>query len=291
MGLEGITVAQVATRFVARLFLMTLTLLLAACSTTTVVATTGDTADNSSDPAVTSATAATSFSNTSSSDTSSSSVSAAPSAIQPPATAAPAAAVDPLPFPVQADGSSQLITVAAAAAGSTDIILTGWDRDPDGNWVAAIGPVAGVVGTDGIGTASETTSFTPAGTFPLTRAFGINPNPGSGVLYQQVDLSDWWVSDVNSLQYNTLQSCNESDCPFDTAVSEHLARITPEYAYAVVIDYNTAPAIAGAGSAFFLHVSRGIPTQGCVAIDSATLVQILKWLDPADNPVIGIGLS
>ncbi len=42
----------------------------------------------------------------------------------------------------------------------------------------------------------------------------------------------------------------------------------------MVIDYNTANAPGGvrqgAGSAFFLHVAVGAPTEGCVAIDAAS---------------------
>ena len=36
----------------------------------------------------------------------------------------------------------------------------------------------------------------------------------------------------------------------------------------------------GAGSAFFLHSSSGGPTAGCVAIDDAMLVKIIRWLRP-----------
>ena len=52
--------------------------------------------------------------------------------------------------------------------------------------------------------------------------------------------------------------------------NEHLYYETPYYDYAVVIDYNTRNAPGGvrpgAGSAFFLHVTDGAPTAGCVAV-------------------------
>ena len=41
------------------------------------------------------------------------------------------------------------------------------------------------------------------------------------------------------------------------------------YSHAVVIDYNRFPVRAGAGSAFFLHVTNGQPTAGCVAVAAA----------------------
>jgi len=58
-----------------------------------------------------------------------------------------------------------------------------------------------------------------------------------------------------------------------------------------VIDYNRDPLVPGAGSAFFLHVSEGKPTQGCISINEVKLVALLKWLDPKKKPVISIGVS
>jgi hypothetical protein len=63
------------------------------------------------------------------------------------------------------------------------------------------------------------------------------------------------------------------------------------YAHAVVIDYNRFPVRAGAGSAFFLHVTNGRPTAGCVAIASSSLDYVMRWLNPAAHPVISIGVG
>jgi L,D-peptidoglycan transpeptidase YkuD (ErfK/YbiS/YcfS/YnhG family) len=62
------------------------------------------------------------------------------------------------------------------------------------------------------------------------------------------------------------------------------------YQHAVVLDYNRG-GTPGAGSAFFLHVSTGAPTAGCVAIDAGNLVALLRWLDPAARPLIAIGVG
>ena len=63
----------------------------------------------------------------------------------------------------------------------------------------------------------------------------------------------------------------------------------------MVIDYNTRNAPGGvhqgAGSAFFLHVTDGEPTAGCVAIPQADLVSIMTWLTPAAHPRILIGVA
>jgi L,D-peptidoglycan transpeptidase YkuD (ErfK/YbiS/YcfS/YnhG family) len=37
-----------------------------------------------------------------------------------------------------------------------------------------------------------------------------------------------------------------------------------------VIDYNRSPAVPGKGSAFFLHVSTGKPTTGCVFLPTTS---------------------
>jgi L,D-peptidoglycan transpeptidase YkuD (ErfK/YbiS/YcfS/YnhG family) len=88
-----------------------------------------------------------------------------------------------------------------------------------------------------------------------------------------------------------MQTCSGS-CPFAQGdPNEHLYYETPYYNYAVVIEYNTSPVVQGAGSAFFLHVTDGAATAGCVAIPQANLVSIMQWLTPAAAPRILIGVS
>ena len=58
-----------------------------------------------------------------------------------------------------------------------------------------------------------------------------------------------------------------------------------------MINYNTDPVIKGAGSGFFLHVSFGAATEGCVAISENELNRVMRWLTPADHPVISIGVG
>ncbi|WP_226038089.1 hypothetical protein [Aquibacillus saliphilus] len=56
------------------------------------------------------------------------------------------------------------------------------------------------------------------------------------------------------------------------------------YTYGLVINYNTGQ-VPGEGSAIFLHVSTG-HTLGCTGVSQGNMVSILKWVDPAKNPVI-----
>jgi L,D-peptidoglycan transpeptidase YkuD (ErfK/YbiS/YcfS/YnhG family) len=190
---------------------------------------------------------------------------------------------------VSVGSSTQVVTVVASSARSTTATVTAWQSGPNG-WTAAVGPVAARIGAQGVGQASEDLSRTPAGTFTLSEAFGRAANPGTRLPYRVINAGDYWVSDRTSPLYNQFQECS-SACPFATSAGEHLVDAGSSYDYAVVIDYNRRPAVPGAGSAFFLHVTNGAATAGCVAIPRSSLVAIMSWLNPAARPLISIGVG
>jgi L,D-peptidoglycan transpeptidase YkuD (ErfK/YbiS/YcfS/YnhG family) len=116
--------------------------------------------------------------------------------------------------------------------------------------------------------------------------FGQRANPGVKFPYRVADSQSVWVDDVSSPYYNTWQE--------NAALKgEHLASsgYATAYAYAAVIAYNMPNPVPGKGSAIFLHVSTGGPTAGCVSISQSSLLQVLRWLDPAKSPVIVMGPS
>jgi L,D-peptidoglycan transpeptidase YkuD (ErfK/YbiS/YcfS/YnhG family) len=211
---------------------------------------------------------------------------AGPRPASPPAAPAQGAV---LPLGLAPTVSDQVVTVVAPSSGASTATLTAWQRGPQG-WTAVLGPVPARIGSAGVGQASETTSRTPAGTFGLTEAFGRQGNPGTALPYRVIDPLDWWVSDSASPLYNQHARCAAGGCPFDEAAGENLWSVGGAYDRAVVIDYNRG-GTPGAGSAFFLHVSNGAPTAGCVAVDAGTLTAVLRWLDPAAAPVIAIGVG
>jgi L,D-peptidoglycan transpeptidase YkuD (ErfK/YbiS/YcfS/YnhG family) len=193
--------------------------------------------------------------------------------------------------PIPPTETNQLVTVLVPSAGSTFGVLRGWRRESGGRWASVFGPVTVRVGTDGVGAARKGINRTPRGTFDLPSAFGRLPNPGTRMPYRQVGTSDWWVSDPRSLSYNTYRHCAPGTCDFNESAGENLGRAGPSYDYAVVIGYNTAPVRPGAGSAFFVHVDAGVPSQGCVEVPRSAEVDLLRWLDPAQHPRITIGLG
>ena len=216
---------------------------------------------------------------------------------------APARTTTPPPAPVRGSAlplgfgtgdATRVVTVVAGWAGSTTATLQAWNRAPGGGWLRYGPAVTAHVGADGLSSSpSESRSATPIGSFTLTQAFGAYANPGTGLPYLHTTPADWWISQPGAL-YNTLQQCSGS-CPFTQgSPNEHLYYETPYYDYAVVIDYNTpnaGPVRQGAGSAFFLHVTDGTPTAGCVAIPMANLVPIMRWLTPSAHPRILIGVA
>ena len=61
------------------------------------------------------------------------------------------------------------------------------------------------------------------------------------------------------------------------------------YPHLAVIEYNMRPVVPGRGSGIFLHAQTGRATNGCVSLRLSELVAVLRWLRPADEPVIAIG--
>jgi L,D-peptidoglycan transpeptidase YkuD (ErfK/YbiS/YcfS/YnhG family) len=47
--------------------------------------------------------------------------------------------------------------------------------------------------------------------------------------------------------------------------------------------------VPGKGSGIFLHASTGRPTLGCVSLPVPQLIRTLRWLRPAEAPLIVIG--
>jgi L,D-peptidoglycan transpeptidase YkuD (ErfK/YbiS/YcfS/YnhG family) len=186
-----------------------------------------------------------------------------------------------------------VITVVAASHSSTVATLQAWTKAPGGGWLRWGSSIAAHVGSEGLTSSpSEYRSATPIGSFTLTQAFGRDTNPGTSLPYFQTTPADWWISQKNSL-YNTHQHCS-SHCSFTLgSPNEHLYYETPFYNYAVVIDANRFPKpVYPGGSAFFLHVTDGHPTAGCVAISQSSLVTLMhSFLTPGTHPRILIGVA
>ena len=85
---------------------------------------------------------------------------------------------------------------------------------------------------------------------------------------------DLWSDDGTQCDYNSLVQA-----PYPHS-HEVLRRADPLYDLVILTDWNWPDAVAGRGSAIFIHQQRrpGYPTEGCVAFSRAHLHQIAARL-------------
>ncbi|MFE4975353.1 L,D-transpeptidase family protein [Kitasatospora sp. NPDC056651] len=208
---------------------------------------------------------------------------------------APSARADggPFPVPVTVGRADQVITVKAEGTRAT---VTLWVRR-GGTWRSLDSTTDARIGSggthDGL-TRVQGTGTTPTGTYTLTQAFGISPDPGTRIPYHHVTTHDWWVQDPSSAYYNRMRTDTEGGFHLTEQGplgSEHLVDHPVQYENVLVVDFNTAPVVKGRGAGIFLHDlgPRAETTAGCVAVPAAFMTRTMRWIDPADHPVIAIG--
>jgi L,D-peptidoglycan transpeptidase YkuD (ErfK/YbiS/YcfS/YnhG family) len=155
-------------------------------------------------------------------------------------------------------------------------------------WQAEIG-AAGLVGVR-----REGDQATPTGVYSLASMLYGNADDPGGLHepYHHLVCGDWWDEDPYSAQYNQFVHVACGVTPSFASWSEALWTETTAYPYFAVVDYNVDPVVAGAdapGSGIFLHAVIGGPTAGCVALVRSDLLAVLRWLEPAEHPMIEIG--
>jgi L,D-peptidoglycan transpeptidase YkuD (ErfK/YbiS/YcfS/YnhG family) len=119
---------------------------------------------------------------------------------------------------------------------------------------------------------------TPLGSFPLRRlwyrADRLAEPRTRGLPIRPIGREDGWCDDPQAAEYNRPISLPHP------ARHERLWRDDALYDLVVELGYNDGPIVPGAGSAIFLHVARPDygPTEGCVAVAKADLLQLLAGL-------------
>lgn len=138
------------------------------------------------------------------------------------------------------------------------------------------------IGTGGIGDKHlEGDGVTPLGNFPIRRILYRADRialPKARVAASAIARDDGWCDAPLDPAYNRLVKL-----PY-RANAEALWRQDHLYDLVVVLGFNDAPVVPGAGSAIFLHVARPDigATQGCVAVATADLVELVGLLGPDD---------
>ncbi len=184
-------------------------------------------------------------------------------------------------------------------------LLQRFERGADGRFVP-VGPTTSVwIGAKGLAWRSDEGSpeapapgpakregdgRAPAGILGFGGLWGYGPTAPEGVRwpYRQATDCDRCVDDPDHPAYNTLQRLPSPDAPAPWRSAEKLRMETDHYRWLLVIDYNVRRPLKGAGSCIFLHVSppSAAGTAGCTALPAEDLVPLLRWMDPAREPVL-----
>lgn len=122
---------------------------------------------------------------------------------------------------------------------------------------------------------------TPAGTFPLRRALyraDRGAKPQTELETREIERHDGWCDSPEDPAYNRPVAL-----PYP-ARAEAMWREDGLYDVVVVLGHNDDPVVPGAGSAVFLHCVKPdyAPTEGCVALAKADLLEILRDARPGD---------
>lgn len=185
--------------------------------------------------------------------------------------------------------SSQLIVVRSGGVPGQASTLYALEKKGNA-WHVILGPVRTMTGRNGIapvGEKREGDGRTPPGMFPLGFVFGYSSSIDSKMPYKQMTSEDIWVDDPDSPDYNRLTKRGMTAA----RSFEDMVLSDDRYKYGIVVEYNTGPVTAGAGSAIFIHVwkDENTATSGCVALSEENILKLTGWLDPASHPVIFIG--
>lgn len=141
----------------------------------------------------------------------------------------------------------------------------------------ALGP-AGVVEADA---KREGDGATPLGVWPMRRVL-YRPDrggaPPTALPVAPLTPDDGWCDDPADANYN-----RPVTLPYP-ARCETLWREDELYDVVVILAHNDDPPVPGLGSAIFLHCARPdyAPTQGCVALARADLLDVLALARPGD---------
>src|SRR6478735_4203924 len=191
-------------------------------------------------------------------------------------------------------GTTQVVTVDHTRGGRAPVSLSplapgGWERQvttSDGR-TGLGGPGDGDRRRQGSGT-------TPLGTYGLISTFGPHAaDPRASLPHHRIRKGDHWVQDNASDYYNQLR--NQRDGGFrwwlpksDPDSSERLTDYPRQYEWSIVTDFNVEQ-VRHRGSGIFLHVNGRGATGGCVSAPRPFIRSLVRLLDPARVPVIGVG--
>jgi L,D-peptidoglycan transpeptidase YkuD (ErfK/YbiS/YcfS/YnhG family) len=199
------------------------------------------------------------------------------------------------------DDCTQLIVGIAPDWNSMRGQLQLFERRSGGEWTPTTQPVPVLFGKHGLAWGSglagqnenglrktERDGRAPAGVFQIGKIYTYDPQlpPGSDFPFHQVTKADAWVDDVRSPDYNRFVTIPDPANPPAWFEKQKMRHNDFAYRWLVEIRHNSDPPVAGAGSAIFFHIRRGVsrPSAGCTTMAESDLVKLITWLRSSRHP-------
>ncbi|MDO9557999.1 MAG: L,D-transpeptidase family protein [Coriobacteriia bacterium] len=186
--------------------------------------------------------------------------------------------------------ATQVIVVTADSMSTTRATLRTYQKS-GGTWGAVMSTSA-CVGKRGLVLDAERVEGqlqTPIGTYSLPYAFGIAANPntsGSSLAYERVGTNTYYDGNYGSATFN-----DQVEGVPSAGDNYEYMYLPTAYKYGIDTNFNPEQK-PGKGNAIFIHCNTGSGyTAGCVSIGESKMVELLRWLDRTQDPVVLICLT
>ena len=190
---------------------------------------------------------------------------------------------------------TQLIVGTAPTWNSMRGQMQLFERTLGGKWEAVAPPVPVLFGKHGLAWGSglegqnesglrkvERDGRAPAGVFKIGKIYTYDAQLPAGANYpfHQVTTADAWIDDVKHPDYNRFVRIPDPANPPAWFAKQKMRHNDFAYRWLVEVRHNSDPPVAGAGSAIFFHIRRGVsrPSAGCTTMAESDLVKMIAWL-------------
>ena len=199
------------------------------------------------------------------------------------------------------DNCTQLIVGTAPNWNSMRGQMQLFERKPGAKWEPVAPPVAVLFGKHGLAWGSglagqnesglrkvERDGRAPAGVFKIGKIYTYDAQlpAGADFPFHQVTTADAWIDDVKHPEYNRFVRIPDPANPPAWFAKQKMRHNDFAYRWLVEIRHNSDPPVAGAGSAIFFHIRRGVarPSAGCTTMAESDLVKMITWLRAPRQP-------
>lgn len=204
-----------------------------------------------------------------------------------------------------AEDAKQIIVCLAPNTSSSEGTLQLFHRDDKGQWVPDSKTWPVLFGMDGLAWGRgisppqpgpqkvEGDHKNPMGLFKIGPIYGYAsalPAGSKGWPYHQVTDRDAWIDkpELADLGFNHLYTLPAGAPLPPWWDKEHMHLGDHAYTWLVLIEHNYDDPDPHAGTAIYFHIRRGehYRTAGCTTMEIDRLEQLVKWLDPAADPLV-----